>query len=231
MAFDTRHILLNKSVSSGGHDLMRKHWKKAALAGVCLMLAGCINATPLDDLSYAKPTGSAFDKALFQDYSFLAHSFGHIGASAHKVFDYNGSISLNNTENDIAMLANTYASKAVDAANGEFIDPEPAVDVEGHEARDRLLRTLENGRDWFPRDAALAQANYDCWQLNSQIDVQKKAAAQCRTAFESVLKQLETETNAQAAQIKAKQDAAKAASEAARKKAMEDEKKERAQGE
>lgn len=223
MSFVTRHF---QPESRHPRSLWGKGTlsKKATLAGLCLVLAGCINATPLDDLEYAKPTGTPFNTALYQDYKSLAHSFGHIGPSAHRVFDYNGSISLNDKDEEIAMLANSYASKAVQSANGDFVDPETSTTVEGHEMRDRLLRAMENGRDWFPRDAALAQANFDCWQLNTPIAGLDKAAAHCKASFLKVLGDLETETNAQQAQIDAKRKAAKEAQDAARKKAIEDQK-------
>lgn len=191
----------------------------ALLLGASLALGGCLNATPLDDLNFVKPEGSSFNMALYQNYSFLAHSFGDVGAAAHKVFDYDASWSLNKTDKSIADLANSFASKAVMASKDEFIDPEPATDPASHELRDRLLRALEPGREAFPRDAARAQSDYDCWMLNSTVPAQKAAADRCRASLDKTLPQLETETAAAVAAAEKAADDAKAAREAARKQA------------
>lgn len=189
----------------------------ALLLGASLALGGCLNATPLDDLNYVKPQGSAFNMALYQNYSFLAHSFGDVGAAAHKVFDYDAAWSLNKTEKPIADLANGFASKAVMASKDEFIDPEPATDPASHEIRDRMLRALEYGRDAFPRDAARTQTDYDCWMLNAAVPAQKAAADRCRASLDKTLPQLESETSAAVAAAEKAADDAKAAREAARK--------------
>lgn len=181
-----------------------RHHFQAVAAGVALagtlMLGGCVNSTPLEDLEFATPQGSPFNMALYGNYSFLARSFGDVGQAAHAVFDYHASWSLNGTDNDIATLANNFASKAVMASRDEFIDPEPARDPASHELRDRLLRALEPGREGFPRDAARAQSDYDCWILNSAVAAQKPAATQCRNSLGKTLAQLETETAAAAAE-------------------------------
>lgn len=193
-----------------------RHFRAAAAGAVltgAMMLGGCINSTPLDDLDFATPQGSAFNMALYENYGFLARSFGNVGPAAHTVFDYHASLSLNGTENDIATLANSFASKAVMASRDEFIDPEPARDPASHELRDRLLRALEPGREAFPRDAARAQSDYDCWILNSAVSAQKAAATQCRNSLGKTLVQLETETTAALA------EAEKAAAAAAKSKA------------
>jgi outer membrane protein OmpA-like peptidoglycan-associated protein len=162
-------------------------------AGI-LALAGCVNNAPLDDLSYAAPAGSPFDAALYRNYSFLAHSFGEVGAATNQPFDQAGSMSLAKTDSTVAGLANSYAAKAVSAAKGEFVDPEPAHDPASHEMRDRLLRALEPGRDAFPRDAARAQADYDCWIMNVAVPSQSGAAAQCKKSLDVTLPLLESET-------------------------------------
>jgi|GEM_PF-415936 outer membrane protein OmpA-like peptidoglycan-associated protein len=177
------------------NGLIRSAAAGAALLSMSLMLSGCVNNTPLDDLEYVKPTDetSAFNKALFTNYGFLARSFGDVGQASHSVFDFSGSLSLNDTDNAVAVLVNGFASKAVSAAKDEFIDPEPARNPTAHDMRDRLMRALEIGRDGFPRDAARAQADYDCWMLNSDVPSQKPAAEQCRLSLETTLPLAETE--------------------------------------
>jgi hypothetical protein len=180
-----------------------------ALLAAGVTLSGCIGNTSLDDLDYAKPAGSPFDLALYENYSYIARSFGEVGEAKRSVFDFDGSWSLNATHKDIATLANTFAGKAVMAAQGEFVDPEPARDPASHEMRDRLLRALEPARDLFPRDGARVQVDFDCWLLNGAVPAQQAAAQRCRTSLEKVLPKLEAAVSAaQAAQAA---EAAKAA--------------------
>jgi outer membrane protein OmpA-like peptidoglycan-associated protein len=171
----------------------------AILAGAAasLLLAGCINFSALDDLGEASPpTGTPFDQALFQNYAFLAHSFGNIGQAGYTSFDKEGSISLAETDNNIADLANAYAAKALLLSRGEAVDPEPSRDLASHTLRDRLVRALTPGRDTFPRDAARAQADYDCWMLNAAVASQTRSAAQCRASLDVTLSRLENEVHA-----------------------------------
>lgn len=175
----------------------------AALVGLGGALAGCLGNTSLDDLNFTKPTGTAFDNALYANYKFLALSFGDVGEAKRAVFDFNGSVSLNETDKNVASLANAFAAKAVEAARGEFVDPEPSASPATHEVRDRLLRALEPARDAFPRDAARVQADYDCWIMNSAVPSQKTAAERCRASLDKILPKLE----AALAALQAKQDA------------------------
>jgi len=166
-------------------------------AAAGLLLAGCVNFSALDDLGEASaPTGSPFDQALFQDYAFLAHSFGDVGQASYTAFDQEGSISLAETDSDTAGLANSYASKALTLSRGEEVDPEPSRNLAAHALRDRLVRALTPGRDTFPRDAARAQADYDCWILNAAVASQAQAAAQCRASLDVTLSRLESEVQA-----------------------------------
>jgi OOP family OmpA-OmpF porin len=166
-------------------------------AAAGLLLAGCVNFSALDDLRDASPpTGSPFGQALFQDYAFLAHSFGEVGQASYAAFDQEGSISLAETNSDIAALANAYAAKALSLSRGEAVDPEPSQNLATHALRDRLVRALTPGRDAFPRDAARAQADYDCWMLNAAVASQAPAAAQCHAALDVTLSRLESEVQA-----------------------------------
>jgi len=72
-------------------------------------------------------------------------------------------------------------------------DPEPSLDIKTHELRDRLLRALVSGRDVFPRDAARAQADWDCWRLNATVATQLPASEACHKSFEITLPRLEAE--------------------------------------
>ena len=168
----------------------------AAMTGAAagLLLAGCVNFSALDDLREASPPASPpFDQALFQNYAFLAHSYGDVGQASYTAFDQQGSISLAETDSDIASLANAYAAKAMALSRGEMVDPEPSRDLASHALRDRLIRALIPGHDAFPRDAARAQADYDCWMLNAAVASQTRSAAQCRASLDVTLSRLEYE--------------------------------------
>jgi hypothetical protein len=168
-------------------------------AAAGLLLAGCANFSPLDDLKTASaPTDSAFSQALFQDYTFLARSFGDVGQASYTTFDQGATISLADSNNDVAALANSFASKALQLSRGLPVDPEPSRDLNSHSQRDRLVRALDKGRDEVPRDAARAQADYDCWMLNATVALQSHAAATCRSSLDITLPRLEAEVHATA---------------------------------
>ena len=167
----------------------------AAAAG--LLLAGCTNYSPLDDLKVTSaPSDSEFSQALFQDYAFLARSFGDVGQAGYTTFDQAGSVSLADSNSDLGALANAYASKALQLSKDLPVDPEPSRDLPSHTLRDRLVRALDKGRDEVPRDAARAQADYDCWMLNSNVAFQARAAAACRASLDITLPRLEAEVHA-----------------------------------
>jgi hypothetical protein len=174
--------------------------RKLAAAAAALLLAGCVNFSPLDDLETVTPPPDAFSQALYKNYSFLAQSFGAVGQSAYTSFDQAASLPLTETDVSVATLANTFANKALMLSRGEAVDPEPSRDVATHEMRDRLVRALTPGRDDFPRDAARAQADWDCWRLNLRASTQAAAAERCHQSFNVTLVRLETETQAMTAQ-------------------------------
>ena len=164
---------------------------KALAAG--LALAGCMNFSPIDDLSTAQPPSTPFAQALYKNYTFLAQSFGDVGQARYGSFDEEGSIPLTETQASVADLANNFAQKALSLSKGQVVDPEPSRDIKTHELRDRLVRALTPGRDSFPRDAARAQADWDCWRLNLTAPSQASAAGQCRRSFDVTLPRLEAE--------------------------------------
>lgn len=171
----------------------------ASLALLATMAMGCVNNTALDDLRDTTPAGSAFNKALFKNYAALARSFGSVGAAAGVAFDSGGSMELTEMDSAIGALANSYAEKALIAARGSLVEPEPGVDVPTHKMRDRLIRALERGRDSFAADSARAQTDYDCWMMNAAIPQMANSAKKCRASLENSLKKLEAEAKAPAA--------------------------------
>lgn len=170
-----------------------------AILAASLLLAGCVNYTALDNLGDARPTGDAFDKALFTNYAFLARSFGDVGAASYTTFDQEGSISLSDSDSAVAALANSFAAKAIALSHGEVVDPMPGRDAKSHTLRDRLIRALTIGRDSYPRDAARAQADYDCWVLNATVPSQERASVQCQRSLDVTLPRLENEVRAETA--------------------------------
>ncbi|MGH6870714.1 MAG: OmpA family protein [Rhizomicrobium sp.] len=161
-------------------------------------LAACASTTISDELDAAQPVGGPFSQALFKDYSYLARSFGDAAdVSTSSAFDASGSMSLNGTSSDVADLAQAYADKALAAAKGDEVLPEPATqgDADGEALRLRLLRDLEDGRGKAPEDAARAQADFDCWIMNGKVDGQQAASAACRRSLDGSLTRLERDLN------------------------------------
>lgn len=169
--------------------------------GAALALGGCINNSAYEDLMQAQPNGSPFARALFQDYSYLARSFGIGEAPSTTAFDASDSISIASLDSDVADVANAYAEKALVAARGEEPLPEPAPtdDEAAEKLRMRLLRALDQGRAKAPAAAARAQADYDCWVLNGTVDSLAAAAAACQRSFNASLPRLESQLNPVAA--------------------------------
>ena len=178
------------------------------LVVLALALAGCINFSPLDDLETVTPPTDPFQAALFKNYAFLARSFGLVGQAQYGSFDQAASIPLTQTEETVADLANAYAEKAIKLTRDELVEPEPSRDIKTHEQRDRLARALVVARDVYPRDAARAQADWDCWRLNLKVPTQAASADKCRQSFEITLPRLEAEASVVTAE-KAKLDAEK----------------------
>jgi len=175
---------------------------------VAAVLAGCVNFSPLDDLDTAAVPTDPFQLALYKNYTFLAKSFGPVGQAQYGSFDQDASMSLSTTEGTVADLANTYADKAIRLTRDEMVDPEPSRDIKTHDQRDRLVRALTAARDVYPRDAARAQADWDCWRLNLKVAETVPSAEKCRQSFEVTLARLETEAAAINAE-KAKEEEAK----------------------
>jgi outer membrane protein OmpA-like peptidoglycan-associated protein len=171
---------------------------RIAVVAAALALSACASNGLLDELDQAQPVGSDFSKELFKDYAYLARSFGDAGNSASTAFDSDNSLSLSgDSSGDVADLATAYAQKALDAAQGQEVLPEPAPDgnTDADQLRQRLLASLENGRSKFPADAARAQVQYDCWVMNARVDGLRSASAQCRRGLDAALTQLEHELN------------------------------------
>jgi outer membrane protein OmpA-like peptidoglycan-associated protein len=165
---------------------------------LALSLAACGSTTISDELDAAQPSGSPFAQALFKNYSYLARSFTDATASStSSSFDAGGSMSLSGSSSDVFDLAQSYASKALTAAKGEDVLPEPAPDgdTDAEALRLRLLRALDQGREKAPDDAARAQVDFDCWIMNARVDSQHEASVACRSSLNNSLARLERDLN------------------------------------
>ncbi|HEX3942769.1 MAG TPA: hypothetical protein VHW69_01660 [Rhizomicrobium sp.] len=158
------------------------------------LLAGCVGTSALSRMDQARPIGGPFSQALFKNYAALAHSFGEVGTpSSGTPFDAEQSISLGSMSSGVADIANIYAQKALDAAQGDEILPEnPDSSLKDSDTlRLELLRDLDQGRDKAPDQAGRAQADYDCWIVNARSEELRRAAQQCRRSLGFTMAQLE----------------------------------------
>jgi hypothetical protein len=170
-----------------------------AIVGLAAELSGCVGTTALSRLAQTRPIGGPFSQALCKDYALIAQSFGTVGTpSSGTPFDAANSISLGSMSSSVADVANTYAEKALAAAQGDEILPEESDQAlkGSEELRLQLLRDLDQGRDRAPQHAARAQADYDCWIVNARSDELKRASQQCRRSLGYTLAQLETDLSA-----------------------------------
>jgi hypothetical protein len=150
-----------------------------------------MSTSSLDQLSGATPSGSPFAQDLFKNYAYLARSFGPSTTTSDGMLDFG---LFGATSSDTNDLAEAFATKALIAARGEEVEPEPANSSAATALRDRLTRALGDGKERFAADAARAQADFDCWMLNGSVDTQRGAAEQCHASFNSTLARLEQDT-------------------------------------
>ncbi|HEY4114666.1 MAG TPA: hypothetical protein VGM17_11470 [Rhizomicrobium sp.] len=157
-------------------------------------MSGCVGTSALSHLGQVRPLGSPFSQALYANYAFLARSFGDVGMPrSGQPFDASHTIELGSISLAVADVANAYAAKAVEAANGDEILPEnPPPDLPGADALHfQLLRDLDKGRDKAPEHAARAQADFDCWVVDARSDELQRASQACRRSLTASLARLE----------------------------------------
>ena len=89
-------------------------------------------------------------------------------------------------------VVDAFHAKADQAAKGNEPAPEPApADSMAQGLRARLVAAIARGKDQFPDSAARAQADYDCWVLDSGAANLLSQAQDCRSALSSSLPALE----------------------------------------
>lgn len=156
-----------------------------------LALAGCADN---EDMA---ATGSPFSQALFKDYTDLATQAA--AAPAPQATDNNEGffsdllgIFESGPDNPAEAVADAFRAKADRAAGGAEPAPEEApADATAQGLRARLMRAIAQGKDQFPEQAARAQADYDCWILDSGADNLTAEARACRSALNTSLVALE----------------------------------------
>ena len=156
-----------------------------------LALAGCMGD---EEIAAA---GSPFSQALFKDYTDLATQAA--GAPAPQTPEDSGGffndllgIFSSAPDNPADAVADAFRAKANRAAAGEEPQPEMApADAAAQGLRARLMRGIAQGKDQFPEEAARAQADYDCWILDSGAANLASEARACRAALNNSLVALE----------------------------------------
>jgi outer membrane protein OmpA-like peptidoglycan-associated protein len=96
------------------------------------------------------------------------------------------------SSNPADAAVDAFHAKADQAAKGNEPAPEPApADPMAQGLRARLVAAIARGKDQFPDSAARAQADYDCWVLDSGAANLLSQAQDCRSALSSSLLALE----------------------------------------
>ena len=168
---------------------MARTWRLGVWVGAALLLSGCqsfIGAfTAEDNLDWARnagPPSGAFNAALQQEYIAVAQA---------ELDEYD------------FLHADTFARKAIAAANGESVPPEDpgswslTQDQAGrfYDVRSQLLLALDNnGRTTAPGDAARAQVMFDCWLQEEEVGNEGHQPADigaCREEFEAAFARLQ----------------------------------------
>jgi outer membrane protein OmpA-like peptidoglycan-associated protein len=145
----------------------------------------------------AVATGSPFSQALFKDYTDLATQAASAPAPQAAEND-NGFFSDlfnmfdNGPDNPAEAVADQFNAKAGRAATGGEPGPEAAPpDATAQGLRARLVRAITQGKDQFPEETARAQADYDCWVVDSGASNLQTEAQACRAALNNSLVALE----------------------------------------
>lgn len=162
---------------------MRSLMKFAAVALVAVGVAACgpmISQHPLEEARAMQVAGTGFDQALTGDY-----------------------IALSEVEYGQGDMRDggAYAARARIQAQGQTLLPEEvearpflaaAYKPELTAARQRLVAALNgNARESTPRDAATAQAMFDCWMEQAEENLQPDHIAACREGFMAAMARVE----------------------------------------
>ncbi len=161
----------------------------ASLLCISLVLASCAGD---EDVT---ASGSPFSQALFKDYTDLATQASSAPAPEAPdtgFFSDLAGIFGGGSDNPASAVADAFHAKADQAAKGNEPAPEPApADPLAQSMRARLVAAVARGKDQFPDQAARAQADFDCWALDSGAANLLGEAQACRGALNTSLPALE----------------------------------------
>jgi outer membrane protein OmpA-like peptidoglycan-associated protein len=160
----------------------------ASFLGVSLIVAGCAGN---EDVT---ASGSPFSQALFKNYTDLSTQAASAPAPQAEDTGFFSDLTgiFSGPENPAGAVADAFHAKANDAAKGNEPAPEQApADAVAQGMRARLVGAIARGKDQFPDQAARAQADYDCWVLDSGASNLASQAQDCRAALNGSLRALE----------------------------------------
>ena len=152
-----------------------------------MALAGCAS-------DEAPSNASPFAQALNKDYLDLAYQAAAAPApESDESFFENPFGLFGSPPNPNDLLVTAFNDKADLARKGQEPAPEaaPGNNPDAVNLHDRLVRAVAAGKDRFPEQSARAQADYDCWVLDSNVADMIPAAQACRSAFDGSLLALE----------------------------------------
>ena len=159
-----------------------KFLSSVCMVGVMLSLTACTfkKHTEVEALNEIQAVGSPFTQHLTDEYREFANY------ELNTEYDYPDAIH--------------FARKGLATASGKVVMPEPIVDwnlnVEHQQelatARGRLVKVLDLGaRSIAPREAAHAQAKFDCWVEQQEENWQDDDIASCKSEFLAAIDALE----------------------------------------
>lgn len=159
-----------------------KIFRNLLLTGVALSLTACSfqKHSEVDALNEAQAVGSPFTQHLTDEYRAFANY------ELNEEFDYPDALH--------------FARKGLSTASGKEVMPEPIVDwnlnvdhqQELATARGRLVKALDLGaRSIAPKEAAVAQAKFDCWIEQQEENWQDGDILSCKSEFLAAMDALE----------------------------------------
>lgn len=161
--------------------------RNGILTASILLLASCTgfkSHTEVEALNEVEAVGSPFTQQLAAEYRDYAN------AEQDHNFDYPDALH--------------FARKGLAAASGEVVMPEPISDwnlkaehiEQLSDARARLIVAFDLGaREMAPKEAAIAQARFDCW-IEKQEENWSEEIKECRTTYLTALDGIEGQLHA-----------------------------------
>jgi OOP family OmpA-OmpF porin len=172
------------------HKRHRRSLAFAAAGAALVALAGCSDLFGGDDTSTSQ--GTPFTQALAKDYTDLANQTASVPAPDSDEGFFDNPFGLFGSDNPADAVVKAYNDKATAAGQGQEPAPEAAPAMPNAQAiHDQVTQAIAAGKDRFPEQAARAQADYDCWVLDSSVTMLAAAAQACRTALDGSMLALE----------------------------------------